>query len=315
MLRQIALASLALALSPAAWPAIWPEQWAGLARGAVSELRLPDAALAEEYGFQAGEKAVYGEGKLTGWAWRAKDSTGALAIRLWLAGGKPAPAGLRQFGNYVFAFEGAVPPAAELEKLYYTVPRLEQSSLPALAGLLPGRELVADSPRYILGPASLAAVAPAIPPSAAGFHFGTEGEAARYRTSAGELLLVVFSYPSHQIARAQLAEFQKLPGAMVKRDGPLVAIVPASPNADAAEVVLARVKYRAEITWNEKTPNQQVRSVGSMIMSVFVLAGILLAVCLGGGLLYAGIRLLRKKLAGAGGDPEEMIVLHIGHDR
>ncbi|MCX6625324.1 MAG: hypothetical protein NTY38_30545, partial [Acidobacteria bacterium] len=157
--------------------------------------------------------------------------------------------------------------------------------------------------------------APEIPPSVAGFHFGTEGAAATYKTKAGELRLAVFAFPSHQVARAQMAGFEKLPGAIVKRDGPLVAVVTAPPSADAAEVVLAKVKYRAQITWHEKTAGQEVRSMGSMMMSIFMLAGIVLAFCVGAGLLFAAIRLLRKKLAGDKEEPGAMIVLHLGDGR
>ncbi len=309
MLRPIAFALLLVA-AQAAPGAIWPERLNGLNRDKVTAVSLPDSSLADEYGFEAGEKADYGNGKLVAIAWRAKDSTGALGILEWLQGEKPEPKGLIQLGNYILEFKGPKPVGDEFDKLYVVLPRIEQSPLPSLMDFLP-KDPVPGSARYILGPAALAKFVPSIPPSVAGFHFGTEAETLQYRTKAGELRLTVFSYPSQQIARAQLSEFQKLPGVMVKRDGPLIAVVTTPPTADAAEIVLAKVKYRAQITWNEKTPNQQARSVGSMLLSISVLAGIVVGFCVGAGLLFAAIRLLRRKLAGNNEEPGQMIVLHI----
>jgi len=314
MLRQIGVAVLLLAGAGASRAAIWPEYFNGLTRDSATAVTLPDPALAEEYGFEAGEKAVYGEGKFTATAWRAKDSTGAYAIRLWLEGEKPVHQGLIQLGNYILEFKGPKPGVEEFKKLYVVLPRIEQSPLPTLVDFLP-KDPVPGSARYVLGPTALARFVPGIPPSVAGFHFGTEGEVLTSKTQAGDLRLAVFSFPSHQIARAQLAEFQKLPGMVVKRDGPLVAVAVNPPNPDVAEVVLAKVRYRAQITWNERTPSQQAQSVGSLLLSIFSLAGICIGFCVAAGVLFAGIRLLRRKLAGNREEPGEMIVLHIDDSR
>lgn len=309
MLRPLAPLLLLLA-APAAWCAIWPQQLNGLTRGKVTTVTLPDASLAGEYGFEAGERAEYGDGKLLATAWRARDSTGALAILDWLEGEKPQPKGLTRLGNYILEFQGPKPAGNEFDKLYVVLPRLEQSPLPALPGFLP-KDAIPGSARYILGPVALAKFVPSIPPSVAGFHFGTEGETLEYKTKAGPLRLTVFSYPSHQIARAQMPEFQKLSNVMVKRDGPLIAVVTSAPTRDAAEIVLSKVRYQAQVTWNERTPNQQVRSIGSMLLSIFALAGIVIVFCLAAGLLFSAIRLLQRKLSGTKGEPEAMIVLHI----
>ena len=44
--------------------------------------------------------------------------------------------------------------------------------------------------------------------------------------------MAIFNYPTPQIAMQQVPDFEKLPGAMAKRSGPMVAVVlsPADPD-------------------------------------------------------------------------------------
>ena len=122
-------------------------------------------------------------------------------------------------GNYLLIFKGYKPKADELNHVVGTAPRYSQSPLPTLPKYLPaGAE--PNSERYITGPDSLARFAPAIPPSTAAFHFNADGELAKYKQAT----LIVFSYPTMEMARDSIAHFQQIPGAMVKRTGPLVAI-------------------------------------------------------------------------------------------
>src|SRR6202030_2442912 len=100
------------------------------------------------------------------------------------------------FGNYVFQFTGAVPPASDLEAIYAQLPRLEQSPLPSLIGYLPQAGLIPNSERYVLGPVSLDRFEPRIPPSVAAFHLGTEGQIAKYKSPKGPLSLAIFYYPT-----------------------------------------------------------------------------------------------------------------------
>jgi hypothetical protein len=114
--------------------------------------------------------------------------------------------------------------------------------------------MVANSERCVTGPAEPAKFNSGIPPSTAGFHMGAEAQLARFRAAGGELGLAIFSYPTPQIARERLVDFQRISGAMAKRAGPLVAVIlsPASP--DDAERLLAKVRYEPAITWNERVP-------------------------------------------------------------
>ena len=58
------------------------------------------------------------------------------------------------------------------------------------------------------------------------------------------MTLAIFNYPTHQMAMQQIAEFEKLPGAVVKRSGPMIAVVLAPPDPDFAEHLLGQCVTR-----------------------------------------------------------------------
>jgi hypothetical protein len=216
------------------------------------------------------------------------------------------------YGNYVFQFTGAVPGQPELTLIYSQVPQFENSSLPLLLEALPPSGLVPNSERYIVGPVSLQRVEPRIPPSSAAFHLGAEAQSGQYQTPKGKMTLSIFEYPTPNMARERLDELSKVPGAVAKREGSLVAIIVQPPDPDAAERVLAQVKYSASVTMNEQPPVTG-RQVGGMMMAVFGLAGVILGMCLVAGIGFGAFRVILKKLGWKGGEPEEMITLHLGN--
>ena len=156
-------------------------------------------------------------------------------------------------GNYLLVFAGYKIKPEELSHILATVPNYEHSPLPSLPGYMPpGAQ--ANSERYIVGPNSLARFAPSIPPSTAGFHFSAEGDLAVYGPKGKETTIVVFSYPTMEIARDRYQRFQQLPGAVAKRSGPLVAVALNPASADEAERLLSQVKYQASVTIPEHVP-------------------------------------------------------------
>ena len=62
-------------------------------------------------------------------------------------------------------------------------------------------DLIANSPRYILGPVSLERYFPGVPPSIAAFSIGAEAQLGRYSTPKGEMAVAIFNYPNPSIAR------------------------------------------------------------------------------------------------------------------
>jgi hypothetical protein len=210
-------------------------------------------------------------------------------------------------GNYLVSIQGYQPPAAEVKAVLDKLPHVEQAPLPN--DYLPTRDLVANSERYVLGPGSLAQFGPGIPPAVAGFHFGVEGQLAAFHTPKGDMKLAIFNYPTPQIAMQQYEAFGKLPGAMAKRSGPLIAVVlsPADPNA--AEHLLSQVRYEAEVTLSERVPTHK-DNVGNLVVTAFELTGILLLFTLVSGLAYGGMRAFFRR-GGRGEAADAMIVLHL----
>jgi hypothetical protein len=327
MLRRIA--PLCLMAVAALQGAIFPGQVGEFTRGAPKTLSLPDQALYSEYGLDATEQADYVAGdpkaggrKFSATAWRFRDSTGAAAMFEFRRPPGAVPSNDAQFsvrtsdgvilvqGNYVFQFTGAVPSVEEQNQIFATVPKLGGGPLPALLGYLPAEGLVANSERYILGPVSLERFEPRIPPSVAAFHLGSEGHMGKYRTSKGELTLAVFNYPTPGLARERFEAFQKLPGALAKRTGPLVAIVAQATDADAAERLLAKIRYQADVTEAQKPPEDFNKGLSNMILSIMALAGILIAFSIVVGIGFGGFKVVLHKM-GWREEPGTMTVLRI----
>jgi hypothetical protein len=319
---RIFLACLVTPLLPAA---VWPEQIWEHKRTSREPIRIDNQAVWQEYGLEEAERAAYSGpgGDMRVAAWRLKDPTSALGVYQWTkpVGGAPATLwktgvefpgrAFLQVGNYILDFQGRVPPPDDFAKLYVQLPRMDQSSLPSLPGFLPREGLVPGSERFVIGPAALDAFDPGISPSLAGFSLGAELQLGKYRGKSGDVPLALFSYPTPQMARDKAAEFQRLPGAVVKRTGPIVAVSlnPASP--DDAERLLAKVNYQATVTWNE--PVKKEENFGDFLLNVFIFIGVLLGLTVVAGLGWFGIRFAYRRATGSTG--EEASVMRLGIDK
>jgi hypothetical protein len=83
---------------------------------------------------------------------------------------------------------------------------------------------------------------------------------------------------------------------VVKRAGPLVAVTLQPPDPNAAERILAQINYRATVNIDEKPPVNQVKGFAGMILTMFLLAGIIIVICIMGGVGFAGVRILSRKM-------------------
>ena len=319
--------TLALAAVSPAHAAIFPDQLGDYKRTAPQTLSAPDRALDDEYGIQASEAADYtaaDKKHFVATAWRFQNSTGAMAMFEARRPPKAMPSKIAKlavttsdgviftYGNYLLQFTGSLPGQTELNQLYDQLPLFEQSSLPLVIDALPTDGLIPNSERYILGPVSLQRFDPGIPPSVAAFHFDAEAQIGQYQTPKGKLTLAIFEYPSAGIAREQYEEFAKLAGAMVKRAGPLIAVTIQPPDADAAEKVLALVRYASNVTLNAAPPVSG-RQVGGMVLSIMMLAGIILFVCVIAGVGFGAFRVILRKLGWWTEESNAMITLHLGN--
>lgn len=305
--------------------AIWPFRIGVYHRVSDNPVSLSDPALWQEYGFAAGEEAHYKspQGAFTAKAWRLSDSTAAMAAFQWQ---RPADAVhdsisklaaksgkdvLFTAGNYLFEFSGYTPTDEQLNEFYGILPNMVNAALPIIRTYLPPDHLIPNSQRYILGPVSLQQFLPNMPPSVAAFHFGAEAQLGRYHTPKGDFSVAIFEYPTPGIAREQVSAMDKLPGAVTKRAGPIVAVTFSPPDPDAAERVLAQVNYKVSITRNTGPVPNVDRDVTTMMLNIFALAGIILALCTGAGIAFGGIRVMRARL-GHKELEDPMILLHLG---
>jgi hypothetical protein len=318
----------ALVLPSLSLAAILPDSVGAFQRGAVSQPALADRAVWDEYGLKASESAVYdnGDNKFTVTAYQLQDSTGALAAFDWqrppdarpstaakLAAETPG-ALILQHGNYLLILSGYKPAAfkpttVELEALTGALRNVDPTALPTLPGYLPSGDLVANSERYVIGPISLQKFAPGISPSAAAFHTGAEAQVGVFHSPKGDLNLAIFRYPTPQLAATKVVDFDKLPGAVVKRSGPLVAVILSPPDPDFAERVLGQVRYQADVTENEYVPGPR-DNMGLVIINCFIFIGILVAFAILSGLFMGGFRSLRRR-GHHGADADAMIELHL----
>jgi hypothetical protein len=303
--------------------AILPDTIGDWKKGAASPALAPDQKVWQEYSLEDSETAEYAAGttKYSISAYRFADATGAFAAfnQVRPAEAKPievsgqgvanATDEVVAVGNYLFVFKGYKPKPEELNHVVGTAPRYSQSPLPTLPKYLPAGASL-NSERYITGPDSLARFAPEIPPSTAAFHFSAEGELAKYPGKDGkDIRLILFNYPTMEMARDRIDHFQQVAGAVVKRAGPLVAVVLAPASPDDAERLLARIKYQAEVTLPEHVPTLK-DNPANLFLNIFILCLILAGFCILGGVMVAGFRMLVRR-SGASGDGDNLISLHL----
>ena len=103
-----------------------------------------------------------------------------------------------------------------------------------------------------------------------------------------------------------------MPGSVVKRSGPLVAVVLGATDPDAVERLLAKVNYQASLTWNEPTQDAVVKEAGRMMLSIFALAGVLSALAVTTGVIFGLLRYARRRLSSTDVD-EHMITLDLNN--
>ncbi len=313
---------VALLLPALAGAAIWPDAIGAFQRTSMPAITVSDR-LWDECGLAETEAAIYqNAGKqFTATAWRMRDSTGALAAFDWqrsakatpstaaaLAAGTPATLLVVQ-GNYLLFFDGYKPSAPELDAVVAGLHNVDTTPFPTLPGVLPSESLVPNSERYILGPVGLAKFDPGIPPSVVGFHMGAEGQLGVFHSPKGDMALAIFNYPTPQLARQKVGDFEKIPGAVVKRDGPFVAVMLSPADPDAAEGLLSQVRYHAVVTQDEYVPTRR-DNIGDLVINVFILIGILLTFSVVAGLFVGGFRAFLRH-GKKGDEASGMICLHL----
>jgi hypothetical protein len=256
-----------------------------------------------------------------------KDLTGALAAWEWLR--SPAGKSCDQapfctqeanrttvlHNNYVVTFDNPAPPKASVDQVLEGLPEQRDSTLPAILTFVPQQGLVPDSARYLLGKASMAEFAGELAAVDPGFAEGAEGQVAEYKLpgSKSPARLAIFYYASPEAARLSIDRFRQIPGAQVKRSGVLIGVVLPGASEQQADTILSRVQYDAKITWNDSPPPGQIKPLYRLLLNIIYMSILLSAVCLLGGLIYAGMRIYRRRF-GELDSQEAMTTLHLTGD-
>jgi len=292
---------------------MWPEQLGKyhLKSATLGSIAPERRAQFDELGLEGAEQADYGQFQVTSEKFR--DTTGAFAASL-----EPLPepgAAGYLIGNYVVICHGNCP--KDLQKLASTaLPSPSHAAIPALGAYLPRKGLIPHSERYIVGPVGLRANTPQIPESAVAFPFGTEGEFALYKAPGGDQALLIFSYPTPQMARQQVSHFEDIPNIVVKRTGPLVAVVLPPAGQDGTKsnalALLSQVNYGGSVAWSQPMPLIiRPQTMAQILVAIFMLAGVVIGFCIVSGLVFALIRILMRKF-GYSDAEGAMTTLHLG---
>lgn len=342
-LRSLATVLAALVMAAAAAPPPRLPDFAGWQKGQSAILApaaLPERVALAEYGLQFAEQDTYqrGDRKIAVTGFRFADAAGAYGAFTFFRPEEFHPFDLAQpreqaaSGNTLILFtRGQWLVRVQMDQLTaMTASEMRQFAaalaptagnelaLPSLPLYLPRQGLLPSTVRLAEGPAGLGGpnggIAPWLPAGEVGFDHSAEVIVAGYNVplhESGSVQLAVISYPTPLMARTRLAAMSHLEGVAARRSGPLLVLTHAAGN-DAASL-LDQVNYDADITLVPPTP-VGIDALPSLILSILLFCGVLIAVAIVVGLLTGGARVLLMRVLPQRfhrPPPEPLIRLHL----
>ena len=192
----------------------------------------------------------------------------------------------------------------ELRELASSLPSKGGSAikLPTLPRYFPIHDLVPNSAKFIVGPQALEVSNPPIPASLVDFSKQPEIVLGKYQERDGSGDFMLIEYPTMQIASDRLRAIEtanpKQEGTtfVVKRAGPLVALVKGNLSQSDANSLLSRVNYDAEVTWNENTGLAKRDNIGNLVIAASILAGVIFLISAGTGALFGCGRVMLQRV-------------------
>jgi hypothetical protein len=292
-----------------------------------------NAAVLKEYGFGDFESATYTRDdgrKLTLKAARFADASGAYGALTYY---KTPPMLVEKIGDQaaslnerVLFYRGDIlidavfqeltaMSAAELRELAEALPLPAGSTrnLPGLPAYLPTQSYVKNTAKYVVGPVGLGNLNAPVPAQLVDFNAGAEVVLGNYNSSAGQVTLMLISYPTPQIAGEHLRRIEaaaRPPTSSAdggntagfdrhifcKRTGPIVVVVAGALSQSEAASLLASVNYDANVTWNENTYLTKKDNIANLLVNVIILCFVIIGFALVAGVAFGGIRVLAKRL-------------------
>lgn len=321
--------------SVAGWNSVAPQAspTPGASLQNLQQIAGASAAALAEYEVQSAEARTYSRGSnsFTAVAYSFKSTAGAYGAYSFLRTPDMAPANLTQHssissgralaltGNLVLQFTGKNlrKDDDEIELLVAEAGgHAHWGAYPALPQRLPTQNLILRSDHFVWGPVALRQFLPLAPGDWLGLSKGAQAALARYRLDGREATFVVVDYPTPQMAAAQFEQLQTGLGVIATgggdakahsaqaearpvyahRDGTMIALVTNAPSAKAASSLLDRFHSGLVLTWNIPVVEKAQPSMVTIVIGTFVGAGEICLFTIVGGLLFAGIRLLVKRL-------------------
>jgi len=284
-----------------------------------------EAPLLLEYGYVGAERRRFTKGQqvLNMDAVRMKDSTGSYGLFTYYRGedwdtrntGKEhigvrgGELLLRKDEVLVRASLAGGPDGPRLKEadLRELIAQLETDGggpLPNLPLYLPESGLLPKSRKYILGPLAYSRLARNLPPELVDFEMGAEANLARYQLPRKPpMTLLLLSYPTSQLAAAKIKALQQTPALsengpltlFARRIGPLLSFVSGASSKTEADLLLERITYTADVTWNQPVEKNNEPTLGELIMNIVKLIGALFAFAFISGIAFGLIRVAVKK--------------------
>jgi uncharacterized protein DUF6599 len=285
----------------------------------LANLRSKDALIVEEYGFR---QAVVQEFEKDGKSilcelLEMEDVTAAYGVFTFLRSDRAKP--LQGIGHLGEQRDSSV---SFMQNRYYVMLSLETPSrsespallrigqavsqalpkafqLPPIVARLPAQNLAKGSEFFFLGFRALNQKLPIGNSDIFGLANGAEGVMAEYHFPGDSAKLVLIYYPTQQLARKYLESgyhtyMAQDPNESLffKRDGPQVALVLGAKSAESATSLLDKISYVSTVSWD---PKAQPIPVARIMLNIFIYTGVMLALTLGAGLLFALARILLKR--------------------
>jgi hypothetical protein len=316
----------------------WQLQPGSRLNSVPSKVDAGNAAVLREYSFVDSQQGQYTRGNrtMTVKALRFQDATGAFGAFTFYKQPQMQPEKIGELAASaearVLFFETNIlvdvtlqrvtaMSAAELRSLADALPRAtgQEARLPTLSAYLPrGKDdgFIANSENFIIGPTAMGKVDSPVPASLIDFGKSAEAATGKYKTLDGIGNMIVISYPTPQIAEAELKKIeewhakdeQQHPAAVdpqtglkpvlgwsARRTGPLLVVVAGAIEDSAAHDLAAKVSYDADVTFNEANPYDKKNNIGNLVYNdmilVFIIVGFMGVV----GFAFGGFRIVARR--------------------
>jgi hypothetical protein len=280
----------------------------------------PNANVLKEFGFNGVENGKYSLNgrEIAVKALRFDDATGAygaftfyrapdMAKEKFCDGGASAQSHVLFYcGNVVIDAQldriTAMTPA-EMRTLAEKLPRAGGSAAvpPNLPSFLP--EAMRSGVRFAVGPLAFARSSTDFSADMIDFNRSPEVLTSHVTTTDGDASSMVIAYPTFKIATQEEQRLLALAGSqqhaadgktntfVVRRVGPLVAVLKGGITPAAANALLDQVHYDADISWTESTGLEKKNNVGNLLVNMVYLSLILGGFSLVFGFAFGGARI------------------------